>query len=745
MTPSALRIAGKNQALGSRIGGGGEGEVFTLSDTSHQAVKLYKESLRSSREHKVRAMVESRLADQTTLVAFPLEIATDGSGRFVGFSMRRVNGYSPIHQLYSPKSRKLHFPKADYRFLLRAAQNIARAVATVHQANCVIGDFNHSGVLIAQDATVALIDADSFQFSSKGRSYPCVVGTEDFTPPELHGLNLGTVERTQAHDNFGLAVAIFQLLGMGKHPYAGRYEGADLSLGQAIAQHRFAYSIVRRSATRTTPPPGAVELNDFSKPMAEAFEAAFGLEPAKRPSPATWVALLKEFELQLRRCSNVSSHYFFPATNECVWCRIAHRSGVEMFPAGLAAIPSSTDAPFDLARITGAIQSTPIPRPEEVVPTWSEAITRPSPLVQRVQRAQKLRRAFGIGLVPVMLAAFAWAPNLIVLWGVICFVAYSVIRTTNRQDASLKNGVVQADDRVRKASLAYLQRTGYLSLYNLRNELMQCVSQVQTLEHELARNVAQLQTTREERQRNDYLDTFLIRDAKIAGIGRAKTTALASFGIESAADITYQAVIIVPGFGESLTKKLLQWRQSHLTDFRYSTVPTQADQQAEQVVRAAAATKRNALHNRLRQGLATLQNGPSRLAQHKATSDPVLIQALRDRAQAEYDCTVLGITPPPPAPLQVPIPPLTPAPVIRPISSPTGTSTSARTTSPAPSSMHAIRTPSPTASPPSLNTPPPCPICHSVMRRLVAKSGVYKGRPFWGCSKYPVCTGKRSI
>ena len=66
MTPSSLRIAGKTQALGSRIGGGGEGEVFALSDTSHQAVKLYKETLRSSREHKVRAMVESRLAEKTT-------------------------------------------------------------------------------------------------------------------------------------------------------------------------------------------------------------------------------------------------------------------------------------------------------------------------------------------------------------------------------------------------------------------------------------------------------------------------------------------------------------------------------------------------------------------------------------------------------------------------------------------------------------------------------------------------------
>ena len=76
---------------------------------------------------------------------------------------------------------------------------------------------------MAQDATVALIDADSFQFSLNGKSYPCVVGVPDFTPPELHGKNLASVQRTIEHDNFGLAVAIFHLLFMGRHPFAGRY------------------------------------------------------------------------------------------------------------------------------------------------------------------------------------------------------------------------------------------------------------------------------------------------------------------------------------------------------------------------------------------------------------------------------------------------------------------------------------------------------------------------------------------
>ncbi len=142
-------------------------------------------------------------------------------------------------------------------------------------------------MLVSEGATVALIDADSFQFTINGRAYPCVVGVPDFTPPELQGRDLKTVTRTKDQDHFGLAVAIFQLLAMGKHPYAGRFAGPDLTMGKSIAQNRFAFSIVRQAQTRTTPPPGSITLKDFPVPIAQAFEAAFGLEPTARPDAAT--------------------------------------------------------------------------------------------------------------------------------------------------------------------------------------------------------------------------------------------------------------------------------------------------------------------------------------------------------------------------------------------------------------------------------------------------------------------------
>src|SRR6266436_2560720 len=119
-------VAGKRLELAKRIGKGGEGEVYLLSAEPKKAVKVYTGKRDDSREAKVKAMVRLGLARTSSLVSFPEEIVTLRSGSFAGFSMRLIEGYRPIHELYGVKSRKIYYPKADYRFLLRAATNTAR-------------------------------------------------------------------------------------------------------------------------------------------------------------------------------------------------------------------------------------------------------------------------------------------------------------------------------------------------------------------------------------------------------------------------------------------------------------------------------------------------------------------------------------------------------------------------------------------------------------------------------------------
>ena len=188
--PPPLVVDGKPMRLGNRIGKGGEGEVYALADDPSRAIKFYTVADAADRERKIAAIVRMGLASRSSLIAFPIAIARDRAGRFKGFVMNLVRDHQPLFELYAPGARKQNFPKADYRFLVRVAANTARAIAAVHEVGCVIGDINHSGILVSNAATAALIDADSFQVLDGSNRYLCRVGVPEYTPPELQNMSL---------------------------------------------------------------------------------------------------------------------------------------------------------------------------------------------------------------------------------------------------------------------------------------------------------------------------------------------------------------------------------------------------------------------------------------------------------------------------------------------------------------------------------------------------------------------------
>ena len=187
MTPILFNADMKPLRLSSCVGKGGEGAVYALDGVSDQVVKFYTVADTRSREAKIKKMIADGLSKVTPLIAFPISLIRNKSGGFAGFTMMKVSGHQPLHELYAPGVRKAAFPRADYRFLVRTAANIARAVGSAHNTNCVIGDINHSGILISEQARVALIDADSFQIVDGCTRYACKVGTPEYTPPELQG------------------------------------------------------------------------------------------------------------------------------------------------------------------------------------------------------------------------------------------------------------------------------------------------------------------------------------------------------------------------------------------------------------------------------------------------------------------------------------------------------------------------------------------------------------------------------
>ncbi|WP_256598326.1 topoisomerase DNA-binding C4 zinc finger domain-containing protein [Nitrosospira sp. Nsp11] len=609
----------------------------------------------------------------------------------------------------------------DYRFLVRAALNVARAVGKVHQSHCVIGDLNHSGLLVSRDATIALIDADSFQFSLNDRVYHCEVGVPEFTPPELHGKSFANAKRTPVHDHFGLAVAIFHLLVMGRHPYAGRSPDGDLSLGEAIFQNRFAFSQIRKAATRMSPPPGSITLADFPEPIARAFEAAFGLNPVGRPDASTWVALLKEMGGGLRRCSTVRSHYYPPVASKCPWCRLALQSGVDMFPEPIVeGAPPPAGPPFDLDKIWAAIAAINLPSPEAILPKWTGNISTPGTAVAVAKKAQLRRKVVGILALAGAGYGLLNAPAAAIIWIGLGILGLGRFLGSSLDGEPFQSAYLSADQHVTQVAQAFLQRIGATELYALQNALYDQVAEYREFDENIDRELSTLKSTREICQKNAFLDRFTIRQAQIPGIGPAKTAMLASFGIETAADVTQQAVLAVPGFGEVMTTKMLAWRGGHENKFRYNATRSASDVQAENALKSRYAAKKRELQLKIRSGLAGLKVESSRLSARAAVADQTLMHALQAKAQAAHNLTSLGLTLPP-----------------------TTSTFSTNLTQPQSKSQQlgASRNPGSGSRSASL---PSCPQCGSPMQRRTARRGFRTGTQFWGCSRYPTCRGTRN-
>jgi DNA-binding helix-hairpin-helix protein with protein kinase domain len=737
MTKTEIFISGTKINLGKRVGRGGEGEVFALQKSEQLAVKVYTLANLGDREEKIKAMVAADLLKVTGgAIAFPISVASLANGSFAGFIMPLVSKHRPIFELYSPAPRKRYFPNADFRLLIRAALNVTRAIDAVHQAGCVIGDINHSGILVSENGTAVLIDADSFQFSHNGKVFLCKVGVPEFTPPELQGMNLGTVTRTKNHDAFALAVLIFQLLFMGRHPFAGALSNGEMPLEKAIAEYRFAYSTQRQTGLAV--PPGTATLADVPPEIASLFERAFS-KNVERPKTREWIDALKRMETSLVRCSANEAHYFSRHAGKCTWCRIESQSGVDLFPSKNG--PAQARLGQEETAVFARALRVDLP-PLDVLPT---DLANFSPHNVTLNNQTSRDSLAAIALVAAAVVLFFAVPQLwpasLVMLGVAAFIKGRGNSALTQFDLNLKS----IDSRLADEVLKWRLDAKLVEAHTLKADLVQIKREFDNLPALQAQTTQKLRQTRQERLLLAHLDKHFLQHAGIYGIGPTKLRILSSYGFDTAGDLKRRSVIAVPGIGPTHAKNLNDWADGIARAF----VPTfsQADEASEkniiereikriasELIQEAAQKERHlsALANTVQQ---SLKHTPASLAalteERRATAGQ--IQA-RGGAVPQFAVSAVQIPTAPRIPKAPTLPTISP---------------------PSPPNPGTLR-PQPTAhNPPSPNahapipTPtvsiPNCPSCGQRMVRRVAKRGRRRGQPFWGCSQYPRCTGIRNI
>jgi DNA-binding helix-hairpin-helix protein with protein kinase domain/Tfp pilus assembly protein PilF len=632
--------------LGQKLGGGGEGAVYELEGAGALAAKIYHEPPSPERAAKLLAL--SRLGTERLLrlTAWPVEVLLqEAGGPVAGFLMPRIGQAEEVHALHSPKSRLQKFPDASWAFLIYVAANVARAVAAVHEHGYVVGDLNPKNILVTPRATVTLLDCDSFQVEADGKLYRCEGGFPEYTPPELQGLLFREVDRTPAHDCFGLAVVVFQLLFLGRHPFSGRFLGAgEMPLERAIKESRFAYGDGAESR-QMRPPPGTLPFAALPATVAELFSRAF--LATNRPEPREWVEPLEALAKSLRRCDLHSGHHFSALLAACPWCEIELRAGVRLFNFALPG--GQSRAGFRLNDIWKEIEAVPPPTAVALA-TRAEMLAAVTPSEEAAAKASQRRERFVLSLIFAVLAGFAVAyktdaPLSLLLVVAASFAAARIARRPISSGDDLLKRLQQTTQDAKTIVQSLEQRwekEAGQERFTLRREALEAQKETYA---ELAavreRKLKQLESAVKEKQLREYLGAFRIADAEVGGIGKSTKKTLRSHGITTADELMGPRLLSIPGVGESRTAALLEWRRELEGRFVYD-----ASRGVTPRARLAVEKEMDELRAKLERELSSGAFYLRRIRQEIETLRPQLAPALNDArralAQAEKDWDVAG-------------------------------------------------------------------------------------------------------
>lgn len=553
------------------LGRGGEGAVYELQNRNGFVLKLYNEPLTKEKISKLKQMVLMRSPAIEAYSAWPVDLALDDKGIVCGFVMKKLTGYVPLHMIFSPLDRKKLFPDKGYNFLVHVARNLSTAFFKLHEAGLVVGDVNEGNILISSSGLVAFIDCDSFQVKGGGNYFFCEVGVPRYTPPEL--LKEGSfenIERTVNTDSFSLAVLIFQLLFLGRHPFAGRNKlSADFDEETAIRKREFAYSLENKKK-KLTPPKDSFDITNLSEQLIALFHQAF--EQDIRPVPAAWIKALDNLLADIVTCTETRLHTYPAKLAVCPWCYFKKERGILYFLDD-----SYLQAATVLSDIDSFVNGFHLEKLE--LKKWSGDLTHPSliptPIEKKFRTYKALKTWVSIGAAMTCLLLFfinhtnRW---LISATFFLPFIIYKYSPWANKLTAEL-NRRIEFQRLLKERLYAMIAEhdnsadiNNYASGINGLNKL---VHDFRRLPEEMERR----KKIMEERVYNEQLDDFLwrfdIEGHTIPLFGAAKKSALYNSGIRNAAQITKLQTTKVPGIGPKNMQTLLSWRRQLSSEFVY--------------------------------------------------------------------------------------------------------------------------------------------------------------------------------
>lgn len=314
---------------------GGEGSIHRIVGQPGLVAKIYHKARLSSSptarnelKEKLIAMVNTPLQTQedgNLLYAWPHDLLfSDNDPQFWGYVMPLVDDTSkPLLSALRLNEREQIQPNYSTLWSVLLARNLASVVDRAHAAGILVGDFQPLNQLVSPQATVTMIDCDSFGIrENTGRWFPPVsAGVATYLAPEL--LRSRSFEFSIATDRYSLAVEIFMILFNGCHPYC-----ANGVIEENVKNFMCPYFLRGQDDSL---PAEAPNINWVGPRLKKYFERALIGSAQQRPTAEEWRLGLEDLLTKLSqptaRCSMDPKHRFVReyTPSGCPWCTADNR------------------------------------------------------------------------------------------------------------------------------------------------------------------------------------------------------------------------------------------------------------------------------------------------------------------------------------------------------------------------------------------------------------------------------------
>ena len=251
--------------LGDKIAAGGEGIIYT-TNTPYVA-KIYKKENNTRRKYeKIKLMLSKSIECEG--ICYPVEALYNSNKEFVGYMMPEAKGKELQKSIFIKPLFLKKFPDWKKRDTVELCITILKKIKYLHDRNIIMGDINPANILVVSPKEVYFVDTDSYQVEN----FPCPVGTNNYTAPEIQRKHFSDFLRTIGNENFAVATLLFMIMLPGKPPYS--QQGGEDPISNIIRMD-FSYPFGDNSNKKTPDGPWRYIWSHLTYDLKRAFYHTF--------------------------------------------------------------------------------------------------------------------------------------------------------------------------------------------------------------------------------------------------------------------------------------------------------------------------------------------------------------------------------------------------------------------------------------------------------------------------------------